>query len=178
MAMSHRLVSAPHGAQWDDALKVVPDAFAADPERLARFAREAQILASLNHPNIAIIHGLEEADGVKALVSRLTSRAFSVPGQLLPLRQTPEISARSSLTQERLWIHGSRATRRDIGGRSNGDHYEHQDHRVGQSILWRDTEKESADAPAGAECRPEPQGHTGQDSPAGPQQDTPQNTVS
>lgn len=53
-------------------MKVVPDAFAADPERLARFAGEAQILASLNHPNIVIIHGLEEADGVKALVSHLT----------------------------------------------------------------------------------------------------------
>jgi hypothetical protein len=56
-------------------LKVVPDAFAADPERLARFEREAQILASLNHPNIAIIHGLEEADGVKALVMELVEGA-------------------------------------------------------------------------------------------------------
>jgi len=55
----------------DDALKVLPYTFAADPERLARFQREAQILASLNHPNIAIIHGLEEADGVKALVMEL-----------------------------------------------------------------------------------------------------------
>jgi eukaryotic-like serine/threonine-protein kinase len=43
----------------DDALKVLPDTFASDPERLARFQREAQILASLNHPNIA--HGLEES---------------------------------------------------------------------------------------------------------------------
>src|SRR5687768_11095555 len=42
------------------ALKVLPDLFAADPERLARFQREAQILAALNHPNIAGIHGLEE----------------------------------------------------------------------------------------------------------------------
>jgi len=42
----------------DDALKVLPDTFAADPERLDRFQRQAQILASLNHPNIAIIHGL------------------------------------------------------------------------------------------------------------------------
>ena len=42
------------------ALKVLPDLFAADPERLARFEREAQVLASLNHPNIAHIHGLEE----------------------------------------------------------------------------------------------------------------------
>ena len=43
------------------ALKILPDAFAADPDRLARFTREAQILASLNHPNIAAIHGVEES---------------------------------------------------------------------------------------------------------------------
>jgi serine/threonine-protein kinase len=43
------------------ALKILPDAFAADPDRLALFTREAQILASLNHPNIAAIHGIEEA---------------------------------------------------------------------------------------------------------------------
>jgi serine/threonine protein kinase len=45
----------------DVALKVLPDLFATDPERLARFTREAQTLASLNHPNIAQIHGFEEA---------------------------------------------------------------------------------------------------------------------
>ncbi len=45
----------------DVALKVLPDLFARDPERLARFEREAQVLASLNHPNIAHIHGIEEA---------------------------------------------------------------------------------------------------------------------
>jgi serine/threonine protein kinase len=45
----------------DVALKVLPDSFANDPERLARFQREAQVLASLNHPNIAHIHGIEEA---------------------------------------------------------------------------------------------------------------------
>ena len=45
------------------ALKILPDAFAADPDRLARFKREAQILASLNHPNIAQIHGIEESRG-------------------------------------------------------------------------------------------------------------------
>ena len=44
----------------DVALKILPDAFAADPERLARFTREAQLLASLNHPNIGGIYGLEE----------------------------------------------------------------------------------------------------------------------
>ena len=53
------------------ALKILPDAFSADPERLARFQREAEVLASLNHPNIAQIHGLEEANGVRALVLEL-----------------------------------------------------------------------------------------------------------
>ena len=53
------------------ALKILPEAFATDPDRLARFQREAEVLASLNHPNIAQIHGLEEADGVRALVLEL-----------------------------------------------------------------------------------------------------------
>ena len=53
------------------ALKILPDAFAADPDRLARFTREAQILASLNHPNIAAIHGIEETEGTRALVLEL-----------------------------------------------------------------------------------------------------------
>jgi eukaryotic-like serine/threonine-protein kinase len=53
------------------ALKVLPAAFANDPERLARFRREAQVLASLNHPGIAAIYGLEESEGVLALVMEL-----------------------------------------------------------------------------------------------------------
>jgi serine/threonine-protein kinase len=53
------------------ALKVVPDRFLADAERAARFRREAQLLASLNHPNIATIHGLEESGGMHALVLEL-----------------------------------------------------------------------------------------------------------
>jgi serine/threonine-protein kinase len=55
------------------ALETLPDAFAADPDRLARFTREAQILASLNHPNIAAIHGPseDEVDERRALVLEL-----------------------------------------------------------------------------------------------------------
>ncbi len=52
----------------DVALKIVPETFASDPDRLARFVREAQILAALNHPNIAHIYGVEDSSGVHALV--------------------------------------------------------------------------------------------------------------
>ena len=55
----------------DVALKVLPDLFAGDPDRLARFKREAQLLAALNHPNIAAIYGLEDTDGRAALVLEL-----------------------------------------------------------------------------------------------------------
>ena len=55
----------------DVALKVLPEAFTQDPDRLARFEREAKVLASLNHPNIAAIYGLEEAEGIRALVLEL-----------------------------------------------------------------------------------------------------------
>src|SRR5262245_18888386 len=53
------------------ALKVLPEAVAADGERLARFQREAEVLASLNHPNIAVLYGLEKSDGITALVMEL-----------------------------------------------------------------------------------------------------------
>src|SRR6266436_5053891 len=61
------------------ALENLPDTFASDPDRLARFTREAQTLAALNHPNIAHIHGLEESSsstgsghgGIRALVMEL-----------------------------------------------------------------------------------------------------------
>src|SRR5438876_306962 len=57
--------------QRDVALKLLPDHFADDPERLARFQREAQVLASLNHPNIAQIYGLEESDNARCIVMEL-----------------------------------------------------------------------------------------------------------
>ena len=53
------------------ALKILPEAFATDPDRLARFQREAEVLASLNHPGIAAIYGIEEAEGTRALVLEL-----------------------------------------------------------------------------------------------------------
>ncbi len=62
------------------AVKILPDLFADDPERLSRFEQEARLLASLNHPHIAAIHGLEKADGVRFLVLEM------VPGETLAER--------------------------------------------------------------------------------------------
>src|SRR5437667_4318190 len=67
----------------DVALKILPADFARDPERLSRFRREARLLASLNHPNIAAIYGMEESGGVHALVMEL------VPGETLGERAGP-----------------------------------------------------------------------------------------
>jgi len=64
----------------DVAVKFLPEAFSEDPDRLARFEREAKLLASLNHPNIAAIHGLEDANGVRFLVLEL------IPGDTLAER--------------------------------------------------------------------------------------------
>jgi eukaryotic-like serine/threonine-protein kinase len=84
----------------DVALKVLPDSFATDPDRLARFQREAQVLASLNHPNIAHIHGLEDSGGIRALVmelvegedlaQRLTGRAIPIDEALPIAKQIAE----------------------------------------------------------------------------------------
>ena len=59
----------------DVAIKVVADVFLSDPERLARFEREARVLATLNHPHIGAIYGVEEADGVRGLVLELVEGA-------------------------------------------------------------------------------------------------------
>src|SRR5215813_9378990 len=55
----------------DVAIKILPSAFANDPDRLARFKREAQVLASLNHPNVGGIYGFEDSGGVHALILEL-----------------------------------------------------------------------------------------------------------
>src|SRR5262245_24891096 len=57
----------------DVALKVLPESFVHDPDRVARFRREAQVLASLNHPHIAAIYGLEEANGSRFLILELVA---------------------------------------------------------------------------------------------------------
>jgi len=58
----------------DVAIKVLPKAFARDADRMARFQREAKVLASLDHPNIAPIYGLEDSGGTRALVMQLVER--------------------------------------------------------------------------------------------------------
>src|SRR5713101_2961026 len=78
----------------DVALKVVPEAFARDAEHMARFQREAKVLASLNHPNIAAIYGLEDSGPTQALVMEL------VEGPTLAGR----IKSRSTPIEEALGI--------------------------------------------------------------------------
>src|SRR2546423_10776365 len=69
----------------DVAIKVLPDSFAADPDRLARFTREAHVLASLNHPGIAAIYGVEERAIVMELVEGQTLAGPIVLDETLPL---------------------------------------------------------------------------------------------
>ena len=79
----------------DVALKVLPEPFAADPDRLARFLREARVLASLNHPHIATIHGFEESSGVHALVMELVegpTLADRIAQGPVPLEETLQIA--------------------------------------------------------------------------------------
>src|SRR5438874_4761090 len=82
------------------AIKILPDAFASDPDRLARFEREAKTLASLNHPHIAAIYGFEKSAGMHALVMELVegedlsqriARGAIPPDEALPIaRQVAE----------------------------------------------------------------------------------------
>ena len=79
----------------DVAIKVLPDAFSRDNERLARLEREAQLLASLNHPNVSSIYGVEDAEGVKALVLELVegpTLADRIAGEPIPLDEVIAIA--------------------------------------------------------------------------------------
>ena len=76
------------------AIKVLPEQFTQDPQRLARFEREAKLLASLNHPNVAAIYGLEEADGVRFLALELVegeTLAERVARGPVPVKEALEI---------------------------------------------------------------------------------------
>ena len=64
----------------DVAIKILPRAFTNDPERLARFEREARVLAALNHPHIGAIYGSEEAEGIRGLVSSSSWARHWPPG--------------------------------------------------------------------------------------------------
>lgn len=93
----------------DVAIKVLLPAVAGDPDRLARFRREAQVLASLNHPNIAHIHGLEEAADVTALILEfvdgedLSQRVARGP---LPLDEAMAIARQIAEALEAAHAHG------------------------------------------------------------------------
>ena len=114
----------------DVAIKALPELFARDPERLARFEREAKLLASLSHPNIAGIHGLEEVEGHRYLVlefvegETLAARLARGP---LPLDEALEIAAQIAAGVEA--AHESGVVHRDLkpgnvmlapGGRGQG----------------------------------------------------------
>jgi serine/threonine-protein kinase len=96
----------------DVAIKILPEAFAADAERLARFQREAQVLAALNHPGIAAIYGFEESDGVRGLVLELVegeTLADRIARGPLPLDEAlgvaREIAAALETAHERGIVH-------------------------------------------------------------------------
>jgi serine/threonine protein kinase len=97
------------------AIKVLPEVFAQDPERLARFEREAKVLASLNHPNIAAIYGVEEADGKRFLIlelvegETLAERLSKAP---LPIEEALEVGLQMAEGLE--GAHGKNIIHRDF----------------------------------------------------------------
>lgn len=93
----------------DVALKVLPEKFAGDTERMARFEREAKVLASLNHPNIALIYGLEESNGARALVMELVegvTLAERIKKGALPLEEAVPIAKQIAEGLEYAHEHG------------------------------------------------------------------------
>ena len=93
----------------DVAIKILPASFASDPDRMARFEREAKVLASLNHPNIAHIYGLEDADGTRGLVMELipgTTLAERIEKGPLPLEEALSIANEIAIALEYAHEHG------------------------------------------------------------------------
>jgi serine/threonine-protein kinase len=79
------------------AIKILPNAVAHDPERLARFEREAKVLASLNHPNIAQIYGVEDRALVMELVADETLKGPSTTPGRSPMRSRPRMKKGMSI---------------------------------------------------------------------------------
>src|SRR5262245_39509942 len=97
------------------AIKILPEAFAADAGRIARFEREARTLASLNHPNIAYSHGLEESGGGRALVMELVEGedlALRIASGAMPLEEALPIA--KQLVDAVEAAHGQGIVHRDL----------------------------------------------------------------
>ncbi|HEX2463026.1 MAG TPA: protein kinase, partial [Thermoanaerobaculia bacterium] len=93
----------------DVALKVLPAALAHDPDYMARFAREAMVLASLNHPNIAAVYGLEESEGATALVMELVpgdTLADRIERGAIPVEEAAAIALQIAQALEEAHEHG------------------------------------------------------------------------
>ncbi len=91
------------------AIKVLPESVAADTDRLARFQREAEVLASLNHPHIAQVHGLEDSGGVKALVMELVegpTLADRIAQGAIPVDEAVSIAKQIAEALEEAHEHG------------------------------------------------------------------------
>ena len=114
------------------AIKVLPDAFSQDPHRLERFEREAKVLASLNHPGVATLYGLESADGIQFLAMELVggeTLAERIDRGPIPLEEAlpfglakalagEDAAAASDLSQSPTLSHHATVGRSDIGDRS------------------------------------------------------------
>ncbi|MDE3188661.1 MAG: serine/threonine-protein kinase [Acidobacteriota bacterium] len=98
----------------DVALKILPRAFATDPQRMARFEREAQLLASLNHPKIAAIYGLEESGATRALVMELVEGPTLEERIGRPAPSAPVKAASASPAQSPVVKNGSKTDQRTV----------------------------------------------------------------
>src|ERR1700691_3931062 len=91
------------------AIKVLPEAFLHDPQRLARFQREARVLASLNHPNIATVHGFEQSGSKRALVMELVEGPTLADGSRhgpIPIEESLRIARQICAALENAHEHG------------------------------------------------------------------------